>query len=63
MDERNPENSMLYFPTEQEWSQMVRPNRIDMDKRFSDRYAVNDVDHTAFMCAWLCLPAHAHVLF
>jgi len=41
MDERNPENSMPYFPTEQEWSQTVRPSRIDMDERFPGRYAAN----------------------
>jgi len=43
MDERNPENSMPYFPTEQEWSQTVRPNRINMDKRFPGRYTVNSL--------------------
>ncbi len=43
MDKRNPENSMLYFPMEQEWSQMVRPSRIDMDERFPGKYTVNSL--------------------
>jgi hypothetical protein len=43
MDERNPENSMPYFPMEQEWSQLVRPSRIDMDERFLGTYAVNSL--------------------
>ncbi len=43
MDERNLENSMPYFPMEQEWSQMVRPSRIDMDEWFPGKYAVNSL--------------------
>ena len=43
MDERNPENNMPFFPTEQEWSQVVRPSRINMDERFPDKYAVNSL--------------------
>jgi len=43
MDKRNPKNNMPYFPTEQEWSQMVRPNRINMDERFPGMYAVNSL--------------------
>jgi hypothetical protein len=43
MDKRNLENSMPYFPTEQEWLQMVRPSRIDMDERFPGKYAVNSL--------------------
>jgi hypothetical protein len=43
MDERNPENSMPYFPTEQEWSQTVRQNRIPMEERFPGMYAVNSL--------------------
>jgi hypothetical protein len=43
MDERNPENSMPYSPMEQEWSQMVRPSRIDMDERFPGKYTANSL--------------------
>jgi len=43
MDERNPENSMPYFPMEQEWFQMVRLSWILMDERFPGRYTVNSL--------------------
>jgi hypothetical protein len=43
MDERNPENCMPYFPTEQDWSQAVRPSWIPMDKQFPGRFAVNNL--------------------
>jgi hypothetical protein len=43
LDKRNPENSMPYFPMEQEWYQLVRPSRIDMDEWFLGTYTVNSL--------------------
>jgi len=40
-DERNPENSMPYFPTEHDWSLTVRPYSIPLAERFPAKYAVN----------------------
>jgi len=40
-DERNPENSMPYFPTEHDWSLTVRPHSIPLAERFPAKYAVN----------------------
>jgi hypothetical protein len=42
-NERNPENAMPYFPTEQEWTLAVRPSRITLDDRFPQRFAVNSL--------------------
>jgi len=43
MDERNLENSMPYFPMEQDWSQMARPSRILLDECFPGKYSVNSL--------------------
>ena len=43
MDERNLENGMLYFPTEQDWSQSVWLSRIPFNKQFPGRYTVNSL--------------------
>ncbi len=43
MDERNPENSMPYYPTEQDWTQTIRPSRIPMDEQFPGKYMVNSL--------------------
>ena len=43
VDKRNPENSMPYFPTEQDWTQMARPSRLDLDERFPGKYSVNSL--------------------
>jgi hypothetical protein len=42
-NERNPENSMPYFPTEQDWTLAVRPSRITLTERFPQRFAVNSL--------------------
>jgi hypothetical protein len=34
MDKKNPVNSMPFFPTDQDWTQMGRPERIPMAERF-----------------------------
>jgi hypothetical protein len=43
IDERNPGNSMPYFPTEQDWTFAVRPNRIPLEERFPAKFAVNNL--------------------
>jgi len=40
-NERNLENSMLYFPTEHDWSLTVRPYSIPLAERFPAKYAIN----------------------
>jgi hypothetical protein len=45
-DKRNPENGMPYYPTEQEWTLTVRPNRIPLDERYPQRFAVNSLPNT-----------------
>ena len=48
LDERNPLNNMPFFPTEQEWTLVSRPNRIPLDERFPAAYAVNDLTAATF---------------
>jgi hypothetical protein len=43
LDERNPENAMPYFPTENDWTFTTRPSRIPLDQRFPSKYAVNSL--------------------
>ena len=43
LDERNPENEMPYFPTEQDWTQTERPTRIPPVERFPGTYTVNSL--------------------
>ncbi len=43
MDKRNLENSMLYYPMEQDWTQMIQPSRIPMDEWFLGKYMVNSL--------------------
>jgi hypothetical protein len=42
-NEKFPENNMVYFPTEQEWTLTTRPSRIPLEERFPQRYAVNSL--------------------
>jgi len=43
LDKRNLVNSMPFFPVEQDWTLVLtsRPNRIPLDERFPELYAVN----------------------
>jgi len=43
MDEKNPENSMPYFPIDQDWMQTGRLDRIPIDERFLVRFSVNSL--------------------
>lgn len=42
-NDRFPENSMLYFPTDQDWTLTTRPCKIPVENRFPARYAVNSL--------------------
>ncbi|KAH9955353.1 hypothetical protein BC827DRAFT_1321218 [Russula dissimulans] len=46
-DERNPENEMPFFPTEQDWTLMTKPIRIPLADRFPQKYAVNSLPYTS----------------
>ena len=39
-DEIHPENALTYFPTEESWTLLARPERVPMEDRFLNRYAV-----------------------
>ena len=45
IDERNPVNSMPFFPAEQDWTLALdhRPSRIPLDERFPAKYAVGNI--------------------
>ena len=45
IDERNPVNSMPFFPTEQDWTLACdhRPSRIPLEERFPAKFAVNSL--------------------
>ena len=45
-DLRHPENDMVYFPTEQDWTLTSRPHRIPQEERFPQRFAVNSLPST-----------------
>ena len=45
-DERFLENSLVYFPTTQDWMLTTRPNRILLDERFPQHLAVNSTERT-----------------
>jgi hypothetical protein len=40
MDESHPENTLTYFPTDEEWSTQARPARLELDTRFPAKYEV-----------------------
>ena len=46
LDERNPQNTMPYYPTDQDWTLITRPERIPLDVRFPGRFAVNSLPIT-----------------
>ena len=50
-DELHPENALTYFPTDEEWTHSIRPERIPIESRFPERYAVGGLpplDYTAY---------------
>ena len=40
MDENHPENALMYFPTDEDWSTQVCPTKLDLDVKFPAKYAV-----------------------
>jgi hypothetical protein len=42
-NDRYPENDMVYFPTEQDWTLTTRPSRIPPEERFPQHFAVNSL--------------------
>ena len=44
-DEKNPENGLVFYPTEQDWTLTMRPQRIPLEERFPQRFAVNSLHH------------------
>ena len=45
-DEKHPENNMVYFPTNEDWTLTTRPNSIPVEERFLQRFAVNTLPVT-----------------
>ena len=45
-DERNPENAMPYFPSEQDWSLLSRPHGMPLADKFPAKFAVNYMPYT-----------------
>jgi hypothetical protein len=46
-DQRIPENTMPYYPTEKEWTHITRPERVPLEERFPKKYAVNSLPFAA----------------
>jgi hypothetical protein len=46
-NDRYPENNMVYFPTDQDWTLTARPSRIPVQERFPKRYVVNSLPVTS----------------
>jgi hypothetical protein len=42
-DERYPENKMVYYPTDQDWTLTSRPSRIPPEERFPQHLAVSSI--------------------
>jgi hypothetical protein len=42
-DEKHPDNTLKYFPTNETWTQAVRPERIPIPDRFPARFAVGSL--------------------
>jgi hypothetical protein len=47
-NDKYPENDMVYFPTEQEWTLTTRPSRIPPEERFPQLYAVNSLPSAVY---------------
>lgn len=46
-DERYPENKMVYFPTDQDWTMSTKPARVPLEERFPAHFAVNSLPTAA----------------
>jgi hypothetical protein len=45
-DEKHPENNMVYFPTDEDWTLTTRPDRIPTKERFPQWFTVNSLPIT-----------------
>lgn len=45
-DDRYPENNIVFFPTEQDWTLTTRPSRIPTEERFPQHHAVKSLPST-----------------
>jgi hypothetical protein len=45
-NERYPENNMVYFPTEEDWTLTPIPSRVQPEERFPKKFAVNSLPVT-----------------
>jgi hypothetical protein len=45
-DENHPENNMVYFPTDENWMLMTCSDRIPLEERFPQLFAVNSLQIT-----------------
>ena len=46
-DNNHPENNMVYFPTEENWTLTTRPDRVPLEERFPPQFAVNNIQITS----------------
>lgn len=44
-DERNPVNTMPFYPTEHDWTLITRPAKIPLEDRFPKQYVVSNAPH------------------
>jgi hypothetical protein len=45
-NEKYPENKLQFFPTDEEWTLTTRPDKIPLENRFPQCYAVNSLQTT-----------------
>ena len=56
-DNKFPENNMVYFPSDQDWTLTTKPDRIPVNERFPKRFAVNSLPLTNCNPRNPCRPA------
>ena len=47
MDENHPENMLMYFPTDEDWTTQVCPTKFDFDTKFPAKYEVASLPQPA----------------
>jgi hypothetical protein len=58
-DERNPENTMPYFPIEHDWSLQTRPTKMPLIDKFPAKFAVNSLPFLGNRCPGPALSQHS----
>lgn len=43
MSENHPENALMYFPTEEEWTHYVRPGKLSIEDKFPEKFTVANI--------------------